>query len=229
MAPYIRATGTWEPLEVDWLNQNVRRGQIVLNVGANVGYHALRMSRLVGGEGRVIAVEPDPINFNFLLLNVAFHNVGNVSPIQCAAGSTRGTGRLFRGADNPGDNRLVEFKEAMDFTEVPVRRMDDILKGIHIDAVLIDAQGWDHEVVRGMTGLLEVHRPPMIVEMVPSWLSDRGIDPVGEVRFLQELGYRVGVLEAGLAPGASAEEVVAACTDSGTGRWFANLNLEAAN
>jgi len=224
MAPAIAATGIWEPLEGRWLERNLRPGHTFLNVGANIGYHVVRASRLVGPGGTVIAVEPDPVNFAFLLANLALHDIHNVVPIRCAAGSEAATMRLHRGDDNSGDNRLTPFQESSSSVKVRVVRMDQLLAGQRIDVALVDTQGWDHEVVAGMSGLFASGLVPMIVEFVPSWLRERGIDPVKVVTDFQNLGYRVGVLEASLSPGASAYEAVAASDNAD--RYYANLELQ---
>jgi hypothetical protein len=102
--------------------------------------------------------------------------------------------------------------------------MDRLLAGERIDVALIDTQGSDHEVVAGMTGLFPDALIPMIVEFVPSWLRERGIDPVKVVEDFQGLGYQVGVLEADLAPGISADEAVVASDNAE--RYYANLELQ---
>ena len=224
MVPAIEADGDWEPLESAWLHRNLRPGQTLLNVGANVGYHVVRASKLVGPTGRVIAVEPDPVNFGFLLANLALQDLRNVVPVWCAAGSEAANLRLYRADDNSGDNRLTPFPEASTSVDVRVERMDTLLAGQRIDLALIDTQGWDHEVVAGMTGLFEEGLVPMIVEFTPSWLRDRGIDPVTIVEGFQALGYQVGVLEADLAPGLSAEEAVTASDVPPL--YYANLELQ---
>jgi FkbM family methyltransferase len=224
MAPAIAAAGTWEPLECAWLERNLRPGQTFLNVGANVGYHVVRASQIVGPAGKVIAVEPEPVNFAFLLANIALHDLRNVVPIRCAAGPRAATLRLYRGDDNSGDNRLTPFPEASTSVKVSVVRMDRLLAGERIDVALIDTQGADHEVVAGMTGLFPDALIPMIVEFVPSWLRERGIDPVKVVEDFQALGYQVGVLEADLAPGISADEAVVASDNAE--RYYANLELQ---
>jgi FkbM family methyltransferase len=224
MVPAIEADGTWEPSESAWLERSLRPGQTFLNIGANVGYHVVRASRLVGPAGRVIAIEPDPVNFAFLLTNLALQDLRNVVPIWCAAGAEAADLRLYRADDNSGDNRLTPFPEASTSVDVRVERMDALLAGQRIDVALVDTQGWDHEVVAGMTGLFADGLVPMIVEFTPSWLRDRAIDPVKVVEDFQALGYRIGVLEADLAPGVSAEEAVRA--SDVPPRYYANLELQ---
>ena len=50
--------GRYEP--VDWVAPNA--GDVVLDIGAFVGWHSIRAARIVGRSGRVISLEPDPIN-----------------------------------------------------------------------------------------------------------------------------------------------------------------------
>jgi FkbM family methyltransferase len=165
------------------------------------------------------------LNFQFMLANLAIHNVRNVSPISCAAGSKPGSLTLYRSYYNSGDHRLTPFEDARSTVEVRVRRLDDLLAGTAFDAVLIDTQGWDNEVVAGMAQLLE-GLPPMVVELTTAWLRERGIDPVVVVEGYRQLGYHVGVPWMDIPLGAGAAEVVAA-VDSQE-HAFANLELRAA-
>jgi protein-L-isoaspartate O-methyltransferase len=56
----------YEPFETQWIEYFVRPGDVVLDVGAHIGYYTLLLSRLVGDQGRVYAFEPDPSNFALL-------------------------------------------------------------------------------------------------------------------------------------------------------------------
>jgi FkbM family methyltransferase len=222
MAPLIDLHGTWEPEERAWLEKTLETNGVFLNVGANVGYHAVIASKLVGPGGRVFAVEPDPVNFQFLLANLVIHDVRNVTAIECAAGSRRESLPLYRGDRNVGDNRLVAFPESPASVKVRVRRLDELLPGVVLDAALIDTQGWDDEVVAGMGSLLD-GLPPMLVEFTPAWVRERGLDPTVVVEGFQRLGYQVRLL--GGPAGASAAEVVSAAESEPFA--YANLELSA--
>ena len=59
----------------------LRPGMVVADIGAGVGYHALRMSPLVGAEGRVYATDLQPEMLAMLRKSLAERGVGNVIPI----------------------------------------------------------------------------------------------------------------------------------------------------
>jgi hypothetical protein len=51
--------------------QNISDGDVVIDVGANIGCFTILASRAVGPAGRVIAIEPDAANFSQLVHNIA--------------------------------------------------------------------------------------------------------------------------------------------------------------
>ncbi len=61
-----------------------RPGDLVYDIGAHCGMSTYRLSTLVGPTGRVIAFEPDPATFPFLIRNIEYHKLSNVVPIQAA-------------------------------------------------------------------------------------------------------------------------------------------------
>jgi FkbM family methyltransferase len=59
-------------------------GDTVFDIGAHCGVSSYHLSQFVGPSGRVIAFEPDPVNFSLLLRNVERHKLTNVTPVQTA-------------------------------------------------------------------------------------------------------------------------------------------------
>lgn len=65
-------------------------GELVFDVGANCGVTTYHFSQAVGPEGRVIAFEPDPASYGFLVRNIKRHNLQNVVPVQRALADANG-------------------------------------------------------------------------------------------------------------------------------------------
>lgn len=239
MAPWIRSHGVWEPVEGRWLDCHLRPGMTFLNVGANVGYFCLWAAQTVGPSGSIIAVEPQSDNYALLLANVRFHTVGSFIGINAAAAEAPGSAKLYRSPDNSGDHRLrppagtAPSDDAESSVEdVATIRLDDELTDRSVDVIMIDTQGWDHRVLRGLDRTIRRDRPIILMEFTPSWIREMGEDPLAVLAEIADLGYEIGLADAGAVPGAwRPERLVAWCEarDFGTlelwpsGRAFAPL------
>ncbi len=101
------AYGTWEPVETAWIKSILVPGDTVVDIGANLGWYTVVMARLVGGEGRVVAFEPDPRNFELLLRNVRENEfIDHCTLVQTALLDRFGKVFLEQAVDNLGDHRI---------------------------------------------------------------------------------------------------------------------------
>ncbi len=83
------AFGSYEPHIAELFSLLVRPGDRCIDVGANVGVHTVRLAKLVGREGEVIAVEPDPSIVRRTQHNVALNDLANVRIVNAAASERR--------------------------------------------------------------------------------------------------------------------------------------------
>lgn len=98
----------WDHIERSRLRPWVRPGFTFVDVGANVGGYTFWISSLTGGDGRVVAVEPDPALVRQLRYNVRVNGLeGSVRIVESAVGAAPGDGRLIRNPVNSGENRLA--------------------------------------------------------------------------------------------------------------------------
>ena len=194
--PALEQDGKWEPDEGAWLRARIKPGMTVLDVGANVGYHALLAAGAVGDSGRVIALEPDPLNYSLLLANCRRNGVTNVDAVPAAAGATTGSIELVRSRDNVGDHRCYPRPDAGESVQVAMVAIDDLLgPDTRVDVAVIDTQGFDHHVIEGMATVIERWRPLMLVEFWLEGIAGVGEDPVAIIDDYRRRGYDVTSLE----------------------------------
>ena len=172
---------SYEVAETRFLSRTLRRGMTVLDAGANIGYFTTLAAAAVGPSGRVVAVEPDPHNFNLLTHNVRNNGLGNVTLLNRALGREPGRADLFRSRRNFGDHRLyaAEGPERRDAVSVCVDTIDGVAERLdidRIDVVKLDVQGYEHHVIRGMTRTIE--RNPDLLLLAELWPF--GLRQVGE-------------------------------------------------
>ena len=155
----------WDYIERMRLRPWVRPGFTFVDVGANVGGYTFWISSLTGGDGRIVAVEPDPALVRQLRYNVRTNGLeGSVRIVESAVGAAAGDGLLIRNAVNSGENRLA--REAVggrpapngdgvismddDVISVQVRTLASIVReaGLErIDCLKVDVEGHERDVL----------------------------------------------------------------------------------
>lgn len=141
-------------------------GDLVLDVGANVGHYTMRMSELVGAAGRVIAFEPVPNTFTLLSANARLFAHANVSLLNVAASDhTAVVGvqipRFSDGLVNYYQAHLTADSASLMILTIPI---DALALPSLVKLVKIDVEGHELPVLRGMRRLLERDHPVLIVE-----------------------------------------------------------------
>ena len=119
--------GEWEPTETACVLSLLSPGDLVVDVGANIGYYTLLCSRLVGKSGKVIALEPDDLNHELLQTNVDQFGSGNISLLKKAAASKSQSMSLYRSASNFGDHRSYPNPDNSDQHSIDGVMLDEIL------------------------------------------------------------------------------------------------------
>jgi FkbM family methyltransferase len=160
-------------LEVEVQEALVRRlgpGDVVYDIGANLGFFSLIAARLVGPEGRVFAFEPAPENVEAIRSNAELNRIDNVAVIPRAVSSRAGTARL-QIVDDQSWSRLEEFGEHPDterVLEVETVAIDGLVESGELPPptlVKIDVEGAELVVLEGMRATIERHRPAIVCEL----------------------------------------------------------------
>lgn len=193
---YLRyLTGDAEPVVQQTLEQTLGPGQVVYDVGSNIGFFTIICSKLVGPQGRVYAFEPMPQNAATLRRNVALNGLENVVVVERAAASSTGTAELMisswsafhalavDGVDPPHGSRsriTVETVTLDDFVAAGDIRSPDLVK--------IDVEGAELQVIKGMSEMILATKPLLLCEL-------HGTNSE-YLRMLDSLGYDVQALDA---------------------------------
>ena len=51
---------------------------VCLDIGANIGYYVTLESKMIGDQGKIIAIEPSPLNFDYLKRNMMLQTTKNI-------------------------------------------------------------------------------------------------------------------------------------------------------
>lgn len=189
------AFGAYEQYESSLFLEKVHPGDVVFDVGANVGYFTALGSKACGPTGRVFAFEPDPENYSFLTKTIELNHATNVTAIRCGVSNVEGEGSLFLCHANRGDHRIYDTKERRDRVSIPLTTIDNVIereKLPHVDVVKMDIQGAELLACKGMQNLLDARRPLRIfIEYWPYGLLKTGGSGDDLLRVLYNAGFRI--------------------------------------
>lgn len=157
----------YEPNTVAQLKKVIKKGDVVLDVGASIGPLSLVMSELVGDEGKVYAIEPTPVLFYYLCENIRLNKRQNIVPYQVAAWEKDELVKV-----QPGLKRgfwangvaLDDWLERMGISK--------------IDFIKMDIDGPEPVALRGLRRTIAKNpQLKMIIEYYPKYIRDFGGSP----------------------------------------------------
>ena len=187
----VLATGFYEGEVWEALSKFAARSEVVWDVGAHVGSFAVR-AMLDGRVREVHAFEPDPLNREGLMLNLALNN-GQCVVHPYALSSRHEITRLYHGPfANTGLSSLAAPVSTEAF-DVECRTIDDLvfLQGVCPPTLLkMDVEGWEHHVLQGASRLLSEKPPKAIVFEAECDESGRPLR-TSMIDDLRKTGYRV--------------------------------------
>ena len=176
---------------------------------------------LVGREGSVTAIEPNPECAKLLEASRRANSFDNVTVLQVAAGRELGLLVLHGNYSNAMTSAAPDDAAALiSSTTVPSFKVDDLIpRNKKIDFVKIDVEGAEYNALLGASDLIKRCHPTIVSEFSPQTMPGiSGVDGRKYLRFLLDFGYTISVIEADgtlTACGTDAEKVMDAYTNSG--------------
>ena len=108
IASHLMMEGFWEMWVTEAMMRLLRRGAVVADVGANLGYFTLLMADLTGAEGHVISVEPNPELARRLRKSIDINGFAGFTDFYpCGLGGEDGWATMDVRADQPGGGRTI--------------------------------------------------------------------------------------------------------------------------
>lgn len=199
---YIQARishfGFWEPNISFLIELILTRGDVFVDLGANIGYHSLLASKLVGEEGSVIAIEASPSTFEILSTHVRENDATNVRVINKAATDAPGSVVLYRALPgNIGTATTIKSRghdEEAVVESLPIDRILSCEERSRLRLIKMDIEGGELPVIRRFIKTINLYpvETSLIVE-VSTWEDPHGWSDV--FAQLRLAGFRAYLIE----------------------------------
>lgn len=192
----LRTNKVFEKFETELVKKEVKSGDIVLDIGANIGYYSLIFSRIVGPKGRVFAFEPDPNNFALLRKNIEINNLQNVTLIQKAVSDVSKPISFYLCNYNHAQHRIYPSSRCNETITVESITIDEYFSGkeFHdkINFVKMDVEGAEYDVIEGMKKTLKLNpNLKMLCEFSPKQIKEHGLEPENILDQLVRCGFKI--------------------------------------
>lgn len=186
----MRFVGDLDP-KVSWvLDRVLDRGDVALDIGANLGLVSLRMAARVGPTGHVHSFEPQPRMLDYLRQTQAKNPGLPLTLHPVALGPEEKTMTMHIPDGNAGAGSLSKSSAEWQEVAVPVKRLDDYAKVIgidRVDVIKLDVEGFEAQVLQGAMGIIGRTKPRVIILEENRPHRETGMAPA--LRMLQEAGY----------------------------------------
>ena len=176
---YIVRDG-WEEETTRLFREKVKGGDIVVDLGANIGYYTLLSAKIVGGSGKVYAFEPDPSNYKILTSNIKLNGYNNIITEGKAVSDKVGTLDLYLDAQDMGAHTIYRTAKNKKIISVESITLDKYFKGreFPIDIVKMDIEGAEMAALMGMQNIISKNQNLKIfMEFHIPWIKRAGILP----------------------------------------------------
>jgi FkbM family methyltransferase len=191
----------FEPNTLHFIRDHLRSGQIVVDVGANIGYFSLLFAKTVGPAGRVMAFEPGEFAFNLLQRNCELNRFDWLEVYPIGLAETRGV--VVFNSGPPGMevyNSISETHFQRDISSGAFQKVNiQVFDGDtwfrdhavnYIDLMKIDVEGGEYAVLCGLKSMLREHRiARLLIEVTAEMAQAFGYAPTDITNLLHDCGY----------------------------------------
>ncbi|MBL0310279.1 MAG: FkbM family methyltransferase [Bacteroidetes bacterium] len=202
---YWRGAHEWAPMFL--LNEILKPGMTLYDVGANMGEFTMYAAHLIGSKGRVVSFEPMKETYQLLEENISLNQYQDrISPFNIALSDKKGEADLFAasevnavGSHEDGLHTLFGTQERSSFLhKIQLEKMDELLESNHLptpDVIKIDVEGSELFALKGATKILEQFHPKIIMEFSKENCEAAGYTQNDLLDFLSKFGYQFLTIE----------------------------------
>jgi FkbM family methyltransferase len=193
-----------EPISTELLKKELRNGFVCLDIGANIGYYALLERKIVGSEGKIIAVEPSPLNFACLKKNMHLNGFDDVLSFQFAFSIADGEisflidqqSNLSRVLNNGAERVRTRISCRMPtggwVIKVPTRSLDSFVAQNpleKLDFLRMDVEGHEVQIYKGGRSAIKRFKPILFLEIHNALIGLKGT--IDFLEILRNDGYNI--------------------------------------
>lgn len=179
--------GEWAQQEFDFFDHILAAESNVIDVGANIGTHAVYFAKKCN-QGNVVAIEPQIYIFEMLAANLLINGCYNAVPVHAGASSKPGVAKMVN--FNPFVDHKMNYGEFKinDHTDrgidTNIVTLDNYASLSKFNLIKMDVEGLEVEVLNGATKILKEHKPFLYIEFNNKEGNDELLNRIYELDYV---------------------------------------------
>ncbi len=191
---YFAFKNLQDAYQLKLISKYIKKGDQVLDIGANIGYYSIKLAQMVGNTGTIHCFEPDPTNFNFLEKNTQGYS--NIFLNNSAVSDKSGKLTFYQSTLLNVDHRAYKPDSYTHSFDVNCIAIDDYInKNQKISFIKMDIQGYEYAALLGMEQLLKRDKPSLLMEFWPYGFQMAGTKAETVYQYLKNLNYDFYLIE----------------------------------
>lgn len=175
--------GTYELVQQKLFIKAVKNGDVIYDIGANVGFYTLLASTLIGENGKVFAFEPLPKNIGYLKKHIKLNKCENVEIIEAAVSDKEGRVNFLENESGPAGK--IGKEGSLKVISVILDNLLEEKKILPPNVIKIDIEGAELEALKGMKKIFQKYRPAVFLAVHNETLYKNCLN------FLNSLNYNL--------------------------------------
>ncbi|MEX1120802.1 MAG: FkbM family methyltransferase [Balneolales bacterium] len=177
----------------DYMLSQIREGNTIFDIGANLGYYSVQFAEKTGNKGSVYSFEPLDYQLQYLKQNISLNRLDHITVEKQIVSDRAGEQTIyFSSSKNSGQSSI--HTPTKTFESIPAITLDDYCREnniARIDLIKIDVEGHEYKVVTGMESLLSSKSVgSLFIEINDANLKQSGSSGKELVNFLNNKGYK---------------------------------------
>jgi len=192
-------TDLFEEAELEFIRRYLKKGDIFVDIGANIGFFSMNAAMCIGDAGKVISFEPTPKTFIRLQENVKLNNLRNLRAFQMAVSEKDEQLEFTISMDGhdgwnsltkPSSGTIVE-KAKVDCIQIDsIKKIDPDFQNAAL--IKIDIEGWELFALKGGSQFLsQENAPSLLIEFTEQNAANAGTSCKEIYKYLNFLGYEL--------------------------------------
>lgn len=192
--PHTWTSSVYQKETVEFFYGLIEEESCVLDVGAQSGAFSLLAQYFP--DAIFHCFEPDPVNYECLIENIAINNINNIVSYEMALSKEPKEGTLnicnfHRGLNTLGTNLLRFNEENTQKIKIKIESIDNLFLNKKVDLIKIDTEGAEYDILLGAKNTIAKFKPKILLEYYDENLKQfgRNIDNLNEL--ISYLGYAI--------------------------------------